>query len=104
VAEDECIKRLEAVRELANWADALRARGATSLFVFGFTARDEADGNSDLDVFIEYDPKKKFSLIDLARLKHFLEDELGLPVDVTTRDSLHPALREEIEEPAQRVI
>jgi predicted nucleotidyltransferase len=40
----------------------------------------------------------------LARLKHFLEDELGLPVDVTTRDSLHPALREEIEESAQRVV
>jgi predicted nucleotidyltransferase len=54
-------------------------------------------------LFIEYDSKKKFSLIDLAGLKNFLEDELGLSVDVTTRDSLHPALRDEIERLAERV-
>jgi predicted nucleotidyltransferase len=98
------MKGLEAIHQLASRADALKARGATSLFVFGSTARDEANANSDLDLFIEYDSKKKFSLIDLAGLKNFLEDELGLSVDVTTRDSLHPALRDEIERLAERVL
>jgi predicted nucleotidyltransferase len=32
-----------------------------------------------------------------------LEDELGIVVDVTTRDSLHPMLRRDIENSAVRV-
>jgi hypothetical protein len=32
------MKRLEAIHQLASRADALKARGATSLFVFGSTA------------------------------------------------------------------
>jgi predicted nucleotidyltransferase len=97
------MNRLDAIRQLSNRADALKARGATSLFMFGFTARDEAGTNSDLDLFIDYDPKRKFSLVDLSALKNFLEDELGLRVDLTTRDSLHPALRADIESSAERI-
>jgi predicted nucleotidyltransferase len=84
-------------------AEVLKARGATSLYVFGSTVRDEAKADSDLDLFIDYDPNKKFSLIDLAALRNLLEDDLGLKVDLTTRDSLHPALREEIEHSAERI-
>jgi predicted nucleotidyltransferase len=36
-------------------------------------------------------------------LKNYLEDELGLKVDITTRDSLHPSLRGGIERSAERV-
>jgi predicted nucleotidyltransferase len=97
------MNRLDAIRQLTNRADALKARGATSLFVFGSTARDQARTDSDLDLFIDYDPKRKFSLVDLSALKNFLEDELGLRVDLTTRDSLHPALRAEIERSAERI-
>jgi hypothetical protein len=32
-----------------------------------------------------------------------LEQKLGVPVDVTTRDSLHPLLRADIEQSAVRV-
>jgi predicted nucleotidyltransferase len=97
------MNRLDAIHQLANRAEALKARGATSLFMFGSTARGQSNASSDLDLFIEYDPKKKFSLVDLVGFKNFLEDELGVSVDVTTRDSLHPALREEIEYSAERV-
>jgi uncharacterized protein len=58
---------------------------------------------SDLDMFIDYDPRKKFSLVDLAGIKLFLEDTLGVDVDVTTRDSLHPMLRKDMEASAVRV-
>ena len=40
---------------------------------------------------------------DLVGIKHFLEDELGIEVDVMTRDSLHPMLRDDIEKSAVRV-
>jgi predicted nucleotidyltransferase len=41
--------------------------------------------------------------IILVGIKLFLEDELGVEVDVTTRDSLHPMLREGIESSAVRL-
>jgi uncharacterized protein len=92
-----------AIAELAARADALRARGAASAFLFGSTGRGEARPDSDLDVFIDVAPDRCFSLIDLLKIQHFLEDELGTSVDLTTRDSLHPLLRSEIEREAVRV-
>ena len=89
--------------KLRSCADAVRDRGATSLYLFGSSARDEAAADSDLDLFIDYDPTKKFSLVDLVGIKCLLQDTLGVEVDVTTRDSLHPMLREEIERSAVRV-
>lgn len=78
--------------------------GATSLFLFGSTARDEAKPTSDLDLFIDHDPGQNFSLIELIGIKQFLEQELSIAVDLTTRNSLHPMLKADIERTALRVI
>lgn len=77
--------------------------GATALYLFGSTVRDEAQRSSDLDLFIDYDPAKRFSLLDLVGIKQFLEEELSVEVDLTTRSSLHPMLRTDIEQSAIRV-
>ena len=97
------MNRKDAIARLKACADAVKARGATSLYLFGSTVRGEAKGGSDIDMFIDYDPRKKFSLVDLAGIKLYLEDTLGVDIDVTTRDSLHPMLRKDIEESAVRV-
>jgi uncharacterized protein len=97
------MNRNEAIARLKACADAVKARGATSLYLFGSTTRGEAHVGSDIDMFIDYDPRKKFSLVDLAGIKLFLQDALGVDVDVTTRDSLHPMLRKDIEQSAVRV-
>ncbi len=91
-----------AIAAIAARADALRARGAASAYLFGSTIRDEARPDSDLDIFIDVIPNRKFSLLDLVGLQQFLEDELRVPVDLTTRDSLHPKLRSDIEREAVR--
>lgn len=95
--------RQEAIEKLKSQADAIRALGATSLYLFGSVARDEAGPESDLDLFIDYDASKKFSLIDLVGIKLHLEDELSADVDVTTRNSLHPRLKDGIESSAIRI-
>lgn len=77
--------------------------GATALFVFGSTARDEAKPTSDLDLFIDHDPAQKFSLLELIGIQQFLEQELSIAVDLTTRNSLHPMLRGDIERAAFQV-
>ena len=97
------MNRVQAIAQLKKRTDAIKALGATSLYLFGSSARDQARPESDLDLFVDYDPEKKFSLVDRVGIKQFLEDELGMPVDVTTRDSLHPMLREGIENSAVRV-
>jgi predicted nucleotidyltransferase len=93
----------EAIARLKQQADAVRALGATSLYLFGSVARDEASASSDLDLFIDYDRDRTFSLVDLVGIKLLLEDELGSDVDVTTRDSLHPRLKGLIEHSAIRI-
>ncbi len=95
--------RIEAIAKLRQHAQAIRAMGATSLYVFGSTVRDEEQAARDLDLFIDYDPNGRFNAFDLIGIKQYLEDELRLPVDVTTRDGLHPMLRAEIERTAVRV-
>ena len=95
--------RDQATFELARRADALRARGAEAAFLFGSTARDEAGGSSDLDLFIDVAPGRKFSLIDLAGMHAFLVEELGIEIDLTTRKGLHPKLRDQIESEAVRI-
>lgn len=95
--------RLETIAKLKEFALTIRSMGATSLYVFGSTVRDEGRPTRDLDLFIDYDPDGKFNAFDLVGIKQYLEDELKLPVDVTTRDGLHPMLRAEIERAAVRI-
>src|ERR1700742_4466878 len=97
------MNRTEAVRKLRPFADALRARGATSLYLFGSTARNEAGRKSDLDLFLDYDPKGKFNALDLVAAKRLLQRALGIKVDLTTRAGLHPLIRKKIEAEATRV-
>lgn len=94
--------RTDAIVRLNSHAQAIRALGATALYLFGSTARDEP-GARDLDLFIDYDANQPFSLFDLVGIKQLLEENLKAEIDVTTRDSLHPMLRAEIEQSAIRV-
>jgi hypothetical protein len=77
--------------------------GVTASYLFGSVARDEASPQSDLDLFIDYDQQSRFSLLDLAGMKQFLEKAMAVDVDLTTRDSLHPRLKDEIERSALRL-
>jgi predicted nucleotidyltransferase len=98
------MNRTQTIAKLKSYADPIiKALGATSLFLFGSTARNESRSHSDLDLFVDYDPTGKFNALDLVDIKLLLEDHLGMEVDVTTRDSLHPMLRDNIEKTAIRV-
>ena len=97
------MSRSEIIEQLSRNAEAIRGMGATSLYLFGSAARDSARPGSDLDLFIDYDPARRFSLLDLVGIKQFLEERMAAEVDITTRDSLHPMLKDDIERSAVRV-
>lgn len=94
---------MEAIEKLSVERDAIAALGVEALYLFGSTAADRASEDSDLDLFIDYDPASKFSLLDLVAVKQHLEHRLGAVIDVTTRDALHPLIRPEIERTAVKV-
>src|SRR5260221_11538342 len=92
----------DVIIELRKRADDIRRLGATPLYLFGSAARGEATPNSDVDLFIDYDPER-FSFVELVRLQQRLTEVLGHPADLTTREGLHPLLRPAIEAEAIKV-
>lgn len=95
--------RSEIISRLRDNADTLRGLGATSMHLFGSLARNEPSEDSDIDLFIDYDPDTRFSLVDLVGIQQYLEEQLAEEVDLTTRDSLHPALKDGIERDSIKV-
>lgn len=83
---------------------ALRENGATALFVFGSRARGAGRSDSDLDLFIDYDPAVKVpNMFRLMQIEEKISETLGIPVTITTRDALHPLMKKNIERDAVRV-
>lgn len=98
------MNRDDAIARIKNAEQAIRAYGASALYLFGSTARNEAKPTSDVDIFIDSDPKKPLGFIEFFGLEELLEDTLSAKVDLCTRPELHPALRAEIEQSAIRVL
>jgi len=91
------MRKAEAIARLKPLERRLRDRGIKALYLFGSTARDEADGGSDLDLLYEYDASRKFSLFDQAAAMLELSDELGTGVDLVSRVGLRARVRARVE-------
>ena len=78
------MKRADALAALKTHAPELRKLGVASLSLFGSTARDEANDQSDVDVAVRLEGLRSgfatFGRLDL--IKHRLGELLGAPVDV----------------------
>jgi uncharacterized protein len=87
--------RNEPIFELRTRADAIRAFGVTALYLYGSVARDETTSSSDVDLFadVDYD---RFGFVPFMDLGDFLQSILGRDVDFTTRNALHPDLKDRI--------
>lgn len=90
------MKRAAALDRLRPLEAHLRARGVRSLFLFGSTARDDADDRSDVDLLFDHDPASGFSLFTQAELSAELSDQFGTRVDLVALDGLRPAFRTRI--------
>jgi uncharacterized protein len=94
--------RNEAILLLQKHEADLKRLGVEQLYLFGSTARDEASEASDVDLFFDHE-KGKLGLFELMDVKERAASILGRKTDIMTRNSLHPRLRQRIEETAVRV-
>jgi predicted nucleotidyltransferase len=56
---------------LLGHAEQLRRQGVLHLALFGSVARGEADERSDVDVLIDPQPDRRFTLFDLGEVRSF---------------------------------
>jgi predicted nucleotidyltransferase len=91
------MNRKDVIRVLKEHRHELAERfGVKSLALFGSVVRDESTDRSDVDLLVEFDDRP-MTLFHLAQLQQHLEDLLGVErVDLVMRDSIYPALRENI--------
>jgi predicted nucleotidyltransferase len=90
-------------RTLLAHRDVLQDFAVRELRLFGSTVKGEADGSSDIDLLVDFEPTARVGLFAFVRLQRRLSELLGRPVDLATPDALHPALREQILHEAVRV-
>ncbi len=64
--------------------------------LFGSRAKGTNNRHSDYDILIDYQPRSKFSLLDLSGLQLDLAKKLKTKVDVVTKRSVSHYLRKDI--------
>lgn len=96
------MNRAHALELLSQSKPVLAARfGVTQLALFGSLAREAAGISSDVDILVAFDgpatSRRYFGV------QFYLEDLLGLPVDLVTEKALRAELRTSVERDAIHV-
>jgi predicted nucleotidyltransferase len=77
-------------------ADICRRYRIAELSIFGSVLRDDFRPDSDVDLLVEFQPDARVGFIELGRLERDLENLFGRKVDLITKRSVRPELRDEI--------
>lgn len=76
--------------------DAFRRYGVSYAGLFGSRAFGDNKPDSDYDIVVEFSPDSTTTLLGMIELKQQLEDIFGTRVDLVTKQSLSPYVRESI--------
>ena len=85
------MKRNEIITLIHENYGQLTKLGVKSLAVFGSVVRDEATQTSDVDILVEFEGKATFDRF--MDTKFFLEDLLGLRVDLVMPQTIRPRIK-----------
>ena len=90
MSRDEVLQQLRAHKNVL-----VEQFGITALALFGSTARDEAQDNSDIDLLVRFDgpatSRRYFGV------QFYIEDLLGQSIDLVTDKALRTELRRYVE-------
>lgn len=82
VAREQLLAELRALRP------EFERKGVTRMSMFGSRARGDNRPDSDVDLVVEIEQGRKFSLIDVAGLYGVIEDRIGIGSSIVTRTGM----------------
>lgn len=90
------MKTLEEIKQLLKQSESVLQENykVTELGIFGSYVRGEQTEKSDVDVLIDYE--KAPTLFKLVELRSYLNELMGMEVDVVTKKGLKPRIRERV--------
>jgi predicted nucleotidyltransferase len=91
------LSREELIHQLAALESALRAEGVTGLALFGSRARQDNSPDSDIDLVIDIEANRRFSLLDLIGVQHIIGDRIGIEANILPKRSLEPGFLRELQ-------
>lgn len=95
--------RKEIVQILQEYRDRMRALGVRRLGLFGSFVREAVRPESDVDVWVEFEPGRK-TFDNFMALAFLLEDLFQRPVELVTPESVSPYIRPYIESELEYVL
>lgn len=97
--------RTEIIARLRKVKPKLKPLGVAELYLFGSYARDEAGSDSDIDVFIDKTPGRKFGFDEFMATYELLQDALpNADIQYGTREGLSKYIRADVEREAIRIL
>ncbi|HEV7600560.1 MAG TPA: nucleotidyltransferase domain-containing protein [Bradyrhizobium sp.] len=99
------MRRDDVIARLKQTEPALRAFGIAALYLFGSHARDEAQPDSDVDVFVDPAPDGALGFLPFMDAYATLRKALGDEVEIgySTRAGLSPYILGDVEREAVRI-
>jgi uncharacterized protein len=99
------MRRNDIIAKLKEAEPALRARGVGALYLFGSMARDDAQADSDVDVFVDPNSDERFGFLAYMDVYDTIQKVIGSDTEVgySTRAGLSPYIRANVEREAIRI-
>jgi predicted nucleotidyltransferase len=99
------MRRDDVIAKLRETEPALKRFGVAALYLFGSHARDEAQSDSDVDVFVDPAPDRTFGFLPFMGAYAAVQKVFGdqVEIDYCTRTGLSPCILEDVERDAIRI-
>ena len=89
--------REELLAGLKAQAELFRAEGVRHVALFGSQARGDARPDSDIDLFVEYEPGRDATIFDVIRLEQTLTQRFGRDVQLLRAPIQRHRLKADVE-------
>lgn len=90
------MNREQLIGKLLALKPALEAEGVKHIALFGSRARGDHSSQSDIDLLLDVEPDRLFSILDLVGVEHLVADKTGVAANAFMRRSLDDDFRSTI--------